>query len=150
MRLADLATGFFLLALAAAILFGALNLVAGTLERGLPWYHSSGIFPAFLACGLGFCALRLMAEALGRKMRPVVLPAGAWRTALLACGVFAWLACYMFLLLPALSYLAATAVFASGLIIFGVRKLAAPLLAGAGTSAILYLIFAKAASLPLP
>ena len=150
MRLANIVTGAFLLALAAAILLGALDLVAGTLERGLPWYHSSGIFPAFLALALAFCSLKLMAENISRKAGPAACPASAWHSARMACGIFAWLAFYMFFLLPAISYFAATAIFASGLILFGVRKLVPSLLAGTGTSAILYLIFAKAAFLPLP
>lgn len=150
MRLANIATGAFLLALAATILFGALDLVAGTLERGLPWYHSSGIFPAFLALALAFCALKLMAENSRRKDAPAASPGSGWHSAKMACGIFAWLAFYMFVLLPGISYFAATAIFASGLIVFGVRKLVVPLLAGTATSAVLYLIFAKAAFLPLP
>lgn len=150
MRLANIATGAFLLGLAGAILLGALDLVAGTLERGLPWYHSSGIFPAFLALALAFCSLKLMVENLRRKDGPGASPASAWHSAKMACGIFAWLAFYMFCLLPVISYFAATAIFASGLILFGVRKVMPSLLAGTGTSAILYLIFAKAAFLPLP
>lgn len=117
MKIANLATGIALSALAIFVLYRSALLLHATYEQGRPWFESSGITSALAAGALLFCAVRLCFSVSSADVRLALsnlrklATLEKWRGHLRALAVFVWLGIYIFLLIPLLPYFISTALF---------------------------------------
>lgn len=156
MRLADIATSLVLGIFSGIVFWLAGTYIKNTLAMGAPWYQSTGIFPAIGAVALFLCSIKLFVEAkksLGKNVsifQTLKDFKPNWGKVRAAVLLFGWLAIYLFVMMPLLSFCPATFIFLAVLIIVSEKKFFVPVLAAGGVTLALYGIFGYLANLPLP